>query len=103
MKTLELFLKNKGFYLHRAYGISLRHFERFAKDEKPGKSEFISLDELQKKFGTLIAMRDDCLRPHEECAPIFWFENYVVTIIDHDGKEYLLALPREPVEEAERV
>ena len=116
MKILEILRKHGGFWLNPVEKDEVgcihvfRHGRRFAPPDDPVMREcaerprprFIELEELEKKYGRLVAILDKCADPKDLCQPILWFERAIATILHEDMVvEYLLILPRSPPEEAE--
>jgi len=95
-----------GFYIHRGYGVYFTHEERFGY-KKSKKAQFISIEDIEKKYGKIVAVLDTCTKKDIEffnmCQPKIWTEKYVITIEEYDGLEYLVTLPRNPPPEAEIV
>lgn len=103
MRVLERIRELGGFYLSDEYGAGLSHGERFGYLEPLDKVRFIPLEKIEEKYGRIIAVLDDCKNNDCYCQPVIWTEKYVVKVMEEYGREYLLALPRNPPPEAEKV
>lgn len=103
MKVWERIKQLGGFYLSDTYGSRLTHAERFGYEKPLDVVKFVTIEELEKKYGRIIAVHDSCNDMDDECNLTIWTEEKVLSIGDYDGLEYFIVLPRNPPRNTEKI
>jgi len=102
IKVWNRIKKRGGFWIHDNYGGSFTVYERYS-EEKPHEGKFIPLEELEKKYGKIIAVMETADDEDDDSFLIIWTKYNVVFVDEYDGLESIRVLPRNPPKDAERV
>lgn len=99
MSLVEKLKKRGGFWVNYSCSGVLGLEKRFSDTKPTEKAVFISLREIEEKYGKIIAVKLD---DEEDGAFTIWTEKYILKIIVEDEAcEYLLSIPRDPSHDAE--
>lgn len=102
MKVLDRIMKLGGFWIHDAYGGPYTVRERYS-EQQPEEAMFVSLEEIEKEYGKIIAVKEYTDDEDKNSQLVIWTDRNVLIVYNYDGREYILALPRNPPEDAEFV
>lgn len=107
MKIIDKLKRLNGFWISGEYGHRLNVKERYSETKPHDGAVFVSLKEIEEKFGKIIAVMDYAENENDESRITIWTDRYVIWIAQDCGitfcRELVVGELRDPPSYAEKI